>query len=280
MLLTNGFAINKYDHLWFYSIPAFTATGLVVHGFTTRMGGVSTGSYASLNLGLHVGDDAAAVLENRRRVCRALGLSFHRLVAAQQVHGGEVCVVASKHQGMGSDSVDQAIANVDALITNVPGIPLSSYYADCVPLFFLDPVNKAVGLAHAGWKGTVQKIGVNTLQRMSSEFGTDPGDLLVGIGPSIGPCCYVVDSRVINKLTAAFSCWNELVKPCGREKWLLDLWETNKRALLEAGVKEKNITVAKMCTSCHSDMFFSHRASGGCTGRMASLIMLKDERNN
>lgn len=271
----SGFLLDKSSTLPFYSIPAFTASDLVTHGFTTRDGGVSTGSYAALNLGLHVGDDPGKVLENRRRASEALGMELERLVAGQQVHGDQVAVITQEHLGRGGASMDTALAGIDALITNVPGVPLSSYYADCVPLFFLDPANKAVALAHAGWKGTVMGIGAKTVQYMQRYYGSKPQEILVGIGPSVGRCCYQVDRPVMDKLSSSFSYWQQLVTPLKDEKWMLDLWETNRRVLLEAGVEENNITTAAVCTACHSDIFFSYRAASGWTGRMAALIMIK-----
>jgi len=270
----DNFTLEVKGTLKIYTIPKFTATGLVTHGFTTRHGGVSTGNYRSLNLGLHVGDDQGAVLTNRRLVCQSLGMDFSKLVAGCQVHGHRVAVVTEEHVGRGNDSLDHALPDVDALVTNLPGVPLSSYYADCVPLFFLDPVKGVVALAHAGWKGTVGRIGAKTVQRMQSHFGCAPKDILVAIGPSIGPCCYVVDQPVIEKLSD-FNQWQSLVSSQQPGQWLLDLWATNKQGLLEAGIREKNITVAGVCTACNDDLLFSHRASGGKTGRMASLIMLK-----
>ncbi|MEG6616452.1 peptidoglycan editing factor PgeF [Peptococcaceae bacterium 1198_IL3148] len=270
-----GFVLEKHGPLTFYTIPSFTISNLVVHGFTTRFGGSSDGNYGALNLGLHVGDDPAKVIENRQRVCQALGIDFNNLVAGNQVHGNEVLVVTEEHLGRGRDSIEQALPNVDALITNQVGIPLSSYYADCVPLFFLDPINKVIGLAHAGWQGTVTAIGAKTVAKMNSVYGSKPEDILAGIGPAIGCCCYVVDQHVIHRLKSTFDYWEKVVKPCGDDHWMLDLWETNRRILLDAGLKAENITLAGVCTSCNSDFLFSHRASGGCTGRMASLIMLK-----
>lgn len=273
--MIESFVLKKQGSLTFYTIPLFTATNLVVHGFTTRFGGISSGDYGSLNLGLHVGDDQDAVLENRRRVCQALDVDFKNLVAGNQVHGDEIMVVTKEHLGRGHDSMERALPNVDALITNQVGVPLSSYYADCVPLFFLDPVNMVVGLAHAGWKGTVSSIAAKTVAKMNLEYGSKPADILAGIGPSIGACCYIVGNQVIERLSSAFNFWHELVKNCGDDHWMLDLWETNRRVLLAAGLKDENIAVAGICTSCNSDFLFSHRASGGSAGRMASLIMLK-----
>lgn len=271
----NGFVLEEKNGIKYFTIPSFTKTDLVAHCFSTRLGGVSKGCYQSLNLGLHVGDDAAAVLENRRRIAQAVGIDHQRLVAGQQVHGDAVAVVGEKHLGRGSASIDTAIPGVDALITNVPGVPLSSYYADCVPLFFLDPVKKAVGLAHAGWKGTVQSVGAKTIQQMRANFGCYPEDILVGIGPSIGPCCYQVDRRVIDQVAANFVFWRKVVKDCGDSRGMLNLWEINKRVLIDAGVKAENITVSGVCTMCRQDLLFSYRAAKGITGRMASLIMLR-----
>lgn len=273
MLQYDGFILESKADITIYTIPQFTATGLVAHGFTTRHGGSSTGHYHSLNLGLHVGDHRQAVLANRRLVCRSLGMDFAKLVAGQQVHGDKVAVVTANQVGRGNQSMADALPGVDALITNLPGVPLASYYADCVPLFLLDPVKKVVALAHAGWRGTVSKIGAKTIGKMNSHFACLPEDILAAVGPAIGPCCYLVDQRVVEKLTV-FNRWHSLVCAQHQGQWLLDLWATNKQVLLEAGIKEHNITVAEICSACNNDLLFSHRADGGHTGRMASLIML------
>ena len=263
----NNFILNQSNALAWFTIPAFEAGGLVTHGFTTRHGGVSVNNYAALNLGLHVGDKPAAVLENRRRVYGALNIASDWVVTGEQIHGSKVALVTAK-------SGHNILPGVDALVTNVPGIPLTSYYADCVPLFFFDPENVVVGLAHAGWRGTAQFIGLKTVQTMSRAFGSSPENILVGIGPSIGSCCYVVGEKVSNIFVDKFTYWQELIQPCGGQKWLLNLWETNRRMLVDAGIKATNITVSNLCTACHGDLFFSYRVSGGITGRMASLIMI------
>lgn len=270
----NSFVLTENQGVKYFTIPSFTATNLVTHGFSTRLGGVSSGEYHSLNLALHVNDQPAAVLENRRRICQALHIDYRRLVAGEQVHGDAVAVVTAEHIGRGSLSLDTAIPQTDALITNVPNVPLSSYYADCVPLFFMDPVKKAVGLAHAGWKGTVLRIGAKTVRQMQVNFGCRPQDILAAIGPSIGPCCYQVDQPVIKQVAANFDFWQQTAKQCDDEHWLLNLWEINRRVLTEVGVKPENITVAEICTMCRNDLLYSYRAAQGRTGRMASLIML------
>lgn len=269
-----GITIKRQGDFQYVEFTSFAATGLVTHCFTTRHGGIGVGPYGSLNMALHVGDEPATVLANRKIACAALGINPAHLVAAVQVHGHRVQVVGEEHKGSGAMDYSTAIPDTDALITSVPGVPLSSYYADCVPILLLDPVKVVVGLAHAGWRGTVQRIAGETVKKMSQVFGSDPGDILAGIGPSIGPCCYEVDLPVQQAVSQAFSRWQELLKPTKPGYWLLDLWAANRRALLDAGIREQHITVARLCTSCRTDLFFSYRTNGQ-TGRMASLIMIK-----
>lgn len=264
--------------LKFYTFSHFEATGLVEHGFTTRAGGVSTGPYADLNTAFHVGDTTENVLINRALACQALNISPENLVAGRQVHGDRVEVVDRQELGRGALAYEDALPDTDALVTAVPGVPLSSYYADCVPLFFLDPVKKVIALAHAGWKGTVLKIGRKTVETMVSTFGSDPRDCLAGIGPSVGPCCYEVTEQVMDPFKQTFSGWQELARGVSSGKWRLDLWKANRRTLLQAGLAEENIAVAGICTSCHNRYYFSYRAQLGRAGRMAALMMLKERK--
>lgn len=271
----NGFIPVVKNRLNFYISPLFEATGLVTHGFTTRGGGAGVGAYSSLNTAFNVGDEPDCVRKNRILICNALGIDPDKIVAGRQVHGDRVEVVDGSDQRRGAWAFEDALPNVDALVTAVPGLPLSSYYADCVPIFLLDPVRRVVALAHAGWKGTVAKIGLKTVQKMSAIFGTDPKDCLSGIGPSIGPCCYEIDQGVLDQIKCSFSYWTDLVVPVHPGKRHLDLWQANYRTLVDAGLQKNNIDTACICTSCRNDLFFSYRAQGGTTGRMASLIMLK-----
>jgi len=267
--------ITLQGEIKFCTFTHFNSTGLVVHGFTCRTGGVSTGPYASLNTAFHVGDSSANVLMNRELVCRALGMDAGKLVAGTQVHGDGVRVVEKRDLGRGALCSEDSFPDTDALITGQRGVPISSYYADCVPVFVLDPVKKAVAVSHAGWKGTALRIACRTVEKMKAAFGTDPADCLAGIGPSIGPCCYEVDETVAGRFRENFVYWDELVVPASPGKWRLNLWEFNRRILLEAGVKSGNIVTAAICTSCRNDLFFSYRAQGGTAGRAAALIMLK-----
>lgn len=259
----------------YYTISSFQETGLVIHGFSGKSGGVSEGTYQSLNLSILTEDKLEHVLENRRRFARVLGIDSAAMVGAHQVHRDTVYQVTSKDKGRGALTPETVIPATDALITNERNVALTAFFADCVPLFFLDPVKKAIALAHAGWKGTVAKIAVKTVKALAEAYGTDPQDLLVGIGPSIGPCHYEVDLPVIEKVQEAFpDYWQSLItglRPDGHAQ--LNLWQANYHQLQDAGVLPEKITMAKVCTYCHQDRLFSHRAR--MAGRQAAVIMLK-----
>lgn len=270
-----SFELIESGELQYLTIPAFTATGLVTHAFSTRNGGVSTGVYATLNLGLGKNDQRKNVLENRRRFLHALGLELTSLVAGRQNHGTGVAVVTEGDRGRGMDNYAKGLPGTDALVTNRRGMVLSIYFADCVPLLFLDPVGRAIGIAHAGWKGTIASIGRKTLWYMQREYGTEASQCLAAIGPSIGPCCYEVGQRVIGPLRKAFPDWSAYVVPIGGGKYHLNLWELNRRQLLSAGFREENVFVSNLCTACRGKLFFSYRAQGGSTGSLAAVIALK-----
>jgi len=222
-----------------------------------------------------VGDEAVDVLENRARACWALGIEAEAMVVGEQVHGDVVGVITAAEAGRGAKTQAEALPGTDALITQAPGVPLSIYCADCAPIFLLDPVRRAVGLAHAGWQGTAIKIGKKTVRQMVEVYGADPADLLAGVGPCIGPCCYTVGADVAEQFQENFPSHPVLTKSQEPDKWQLDIWQANKIALMEAGVREENIAIAGVCTSCHNDQLFSYRAEKELTGRMAAIIMLK-----
>ncbi|MFW5434252.1 peptidoglycan editing factor PgeF [Paenibacillus apiarius] len=258
---------------WTDAYPALTA------GFTTRSGGVSEGGCGSLNCALHVQDDEQHVIVNRQRVAEASGMPFDAWTCAEQVHGNHVHIVTSDERGRGRLNRDDAIQNADALVTDVTGVMLTSFYADCVPLLFLDPVQRVVGLAHAGWKGTVSKIGPATIHTMMANYDCRPEHIRAAIGPSIGPCCYEVDERVLAEVNHVFAACPEarahadtIIRPTAPGHAMLDLRELNRQLLNQAGVLTTNIECTSWCTGCHTDMFFSHRMEGGATGRMMSWI--------
>lgn len=254
-----------------YQVEEFSSTGLVAHGFSTRHAG--TGRFSGLNLGLHVDDVREAVVENRRLVCRALGSDFSRLVACDQVHGTRVAIVDERHAGRGADDYSTSLPETDGLITASRNIMLSLYFADCVPVLLLDPVTPAIGLAHAGWKGTAGRIAVNVLEAMAGEFGTAPSDCLAAVAPAIGPCCYEVGSDVANAVAGtadgAVRCISRRM-----DRFMLDLPGVNACQLAEAGVSLPNIVVSRACTQCTTADFFSYRREGP-TGRMGAFLMLR-----
>lgn len=268
-------AKHEKEGIIYFTIPAFENTGLVLHAFSGRKGGTSTGPYDSLNLSILTDDSLDNVIENRRRLLRLMGISPNSLVGAHQVHRDNIYRVKREDKGAGAVNPKTVIPATDALMTNERGLALTAFFADCVPVFYLDPVNKAVALAHAGWKGTVAGIAAKTVAAMQAEFGTDPDDLLAAIGPSIGPCHYQVDTPVIESFKEAFPRdWDALITGLtGDGHGQLNLWEANARQLRAAGVRSGNITTAGLCTYCRQDIFFSHR--GGAAGRQAALIMLK-----
>ncbi|KLU64975.1 laccase domain protein [Desulfosporosinus acididurans] len=240
-------------------------------GFSTRKGGVSHSPYDSLNLGLHVGDEAGAVLENRSRWLGLWDVSWQGAVVGEQIHGAKVVWVDEKDGGRGLRDQETVIPGVDGLITK-SSVGLMTFYADCVPLYFYYPDLKAVGIAHAGWKGTLQKIGRRALECFE-EAGGSTEKAWAAIGPSIGPCCYVVDERVASQFRANYA-ETPFLRPISEGQYQLDLWEANITTLLEKGVHRDNISVAALCTKDNPEWFFSHRRDGARTGRMAGWIRI------
>lgn len=252
----------------------------LVAGFTIRSGGVSIEPFGTMNMGLHVGDEPSAVVTNRRRLAESLGMSFDAWTCADQVHGNRVCEVTAG--GAGRESLEDVIPATDGLFTRRAGILLTSFYADCVPLYFLDPDNRAIGLAHAGWKGTVSRIAEEMVVSLGQKYGTRPERLLVAIGPSICGRCYEVDERVTSQVRTSAIHWSSAVVPLETGRYLLDLPRLNQEILKECGVSPEHIRQTGWCTSCRSDLFFSHRKEAGrtgTTGRMASFIGWREEQS-
>jgi len=248
-------------------------------GFTIRTGGESEQPYGSFNMGLHVGDDPGHVVSNRKKLATEVDMPFTAWTCADQVHGNQVCQVMAA--GAGKESLDDVIKATDGLFTGQKGVLLTSFYADCVPLYFLDPASGAIGLAHAGWKGTVGRIAEEMVKSLQHHFQAKPEEMLVAIGPSIGGCCYEVDERIITQVQASAKEWEKAVTASQNDRYMLDLRQLNTSILLESGIASEQIMTTDWCTSCRTDMFFSHRkeaGTAGTTGRMASFIGWKDQR--
>jgi len=246
--------------------------------FSTRTGGVSKPPYDSLNLGLHTGDDEAAAIENREKIGQLLQMPLNDWVTAQQIHGSNIAVVNRQDRGRGSKDFATALPDTDGMLTADTGVPLVTFYADCVPIFLADETLGLVGLTHAGWKGTVLRIAAAAVARMGTEYGSKVSDIKAVIGPSIGPCCYQVGQPVISRFRACFPNRTDILVPQNREHTLLDLWSANRLVLQEAGLKRENIYTTGLCTCCHEALFFSYRRDKGKTGRMAAFIMLNGNK--
>ncbi|MCC2254906.1 peptidoglycan editing factor PgeF [Ruminococcus sp. CLA-AA-H200] len=260
----------------FLEYPLFKETGLVRHGFSTRLGGVSEGCFASLNLSFDRGDRPEAVMENFRRIGEAIGVRCEDMVLSRQTHTTNVRVVTEMDRGKGIVR-ERDYTDVDGMVTNVPGICLVTSYADCVPLYFVDPVKKAIGLSHSGWRGTVGKIGKETVRVMREQYGSDPGDILAAIGPSVCVDCYEVSGDVIEKFRAAFDekFWPELFYRKENGKYQLDLWRANELVFAEAGIRTEHMAVTNVCTHCNSRILYSHRTAGDRRGNLCAFLALK-----
>lgn len=268
------FIKRKDKDMIYYTIESFENTGLVKHGFSTRIGGLSSGDLDSLNLGVKKKDTWENIINNYKTFTKALDINIEDLVLTDQVHKDNIMEVYKEDRGKGLLR-ESDIVGIDGFITDKKDPALVTFYADCVPLFFLDPVNKAIGLTHSGWKGTVKKIGQKTVEKMIDSYGTDPKDILIAIGPSIGKCCFEVGSEVIEVVRGKFEDSGDYFYKKENGKYMLDLWKLNKDQFLEIGVKEENITVSNICTKCNKDIFFSHRGDKGKTGSLAAIMQLK-----
>lgn len=257
--------------------PMLAKTGIVRHGFSTRLGGVSKGCYESMNLSFTRGDEESDVRENFRRIAAAIGVQCEDMVFSQQTHTTNVRVITDEDRGMGIMRPLE-YKDVDGLVTNVPGICLVTFYADCVPLYFVDPVKKVIGLSHSGWRGTVGKIGKKTIELMRSEYGCEPENILAAVGPSICQDCYEVSEEVIEKFRENFNeaDWPDLFYRKENAKYQLNLWKANEIIFREAGITEEHIAVTNICTHCNSDVLYSHRTTGDKRGNLAAFLALKD----
>ena len=267
------FYLEKNEKCWNGKFSHFPKNE-IIHAISSRFNGYSIGEFSGLNLAMHNGDNNKIVAKNRMLFTQSLGLEVKDIVTAQQTHSNNVVIVTAKMSGLGAVDYASALADTDALITNVKNLPLMMFFADCVPVLFYDPKNKVVAISHAGWKGTVSKIAQKTAMMMRENFGTNFNELLVGIGPSIGSCCYQVGVDVTTKVRANFSLASELLTE-KNDAVFLDLWQANKLQLLEIGLKESNIVSSSVCNNCNSELLYSYRADNGKTGRIAAIISLK-----
>lgn len=268
--------VNQEGSLVYLTFPILEETGVVKHLFSTRMGGVSEGIYSSMNLSYTRGDKKEAVDENFRRIAAALGCSVEDMVCSDQTHTTNLRIVGRADGGKGITRA-RDYSDVDGLLTDEPGVYLATFFADCVPLYFVDTKRKAIALAHSGWRGTVARMGRCVVEKMREAYGTDPADLVAAVGPSICQACYEVSEDVAAAFAAAFAKpgqEREILLAKGGGKYQLDLWRANEIVLTEAGIPGENIQVTDLCT-CHNDRYlFSHRASHGQRGNLGAFLGL------
>lgn len=269
--------LKEKNHVPYIQFKNLSATGIVKHGFSTRKGGVSTGIFSSMNLNFKRGDDPDAVLENYRRMAAALNMRVEDMVLSDQTHTTNVRVITEEDRGKGILR-PQDYSDVDGMITNVPGIVLVTSYADCVPLYFVDPVRKAIGLSHSGWKGTVGHIGQKTVEKMQEVYGSEPKDIVAAIGPSICQSCYEVSDDVAEAFRANFTADEaaDILLDKGNGKYQLDLWKANWYVLTDAGILPEHLSVTDLCTACHPDLLWSHRKTNGQRGGLSAFLSLID----
>lgn len=274
---------NRTTYIDYTSTPVirykiFDGYDKLVTGFSTKLGGVSRAHLYSLNLSFTRGDDADNVIENHKRFAKAVGYDIERLVFSNQVHGTNIRVIDSEEDaGKGMIKVSD-IKEVDGLVTNLPNIPLMTFYADCVPIYYYDKVNNVIGLVHSGWKGTVSNIAGRMVQTMQEVYNSNPADIICAIGPSICKSCYEVDDVVIDKAKESFNEeeYKQIVEEKQDGKYQLDLHLACKINLMNAGILAENIAMPDLCTCCNNNILYSHRASNGKRGNLAAVIMLKE----
>lgn len=266
--MKSDYLLNESCTIPLIRFPHFTEAGLKAHGITTRRGGVSEGALATLNMGRRGVDADEYISENHRRVAEALGVSPGSFVFSDQVHGARIHQVTSQNRL-------EKTRETDGLMTDVPGVTLVTLYADCMPILVYDPIRRAIGMVHAGWRGTAKAIGPALVRQMNEAYGSKPEHLLAAIGPAIGKCCFEVGDEVVH----AFKDMEALLPETGWLAWHegsphVDLIRINTTLLTAAGLNPLRISVAPLCTRCHGELLYSHRRDHGQTGRMAALMAL------
>lgn len=251
----------------------------IYHFVSTRIGGFSSPPYDSLNLGFHIKDNPETVLKNREQLALTLGIPLSNFTVSKQIHDCNVEVITEDLRGDGA--FQATMHEADAMVTDIPDICLMVLQADCVPILFFDSKKKVIGIAHAGWRGTVRFVAQNTVRVLREKYRSSAHDILVGIGPSIGPCCYEVGLEAFEQIKKTFHNGKDCIyHETSDNKAYFDLWEANKVQLVQMGIPEKNIEISRICTCCNHCLFFSYRHQKGETGRFGAGIMLKKNQVN
>ncbi len=255
--------------------PLWEEIPFIVHGMSTRAGGVSEGIYAAMNFREDGEDKQENIRENYRRTAAHLGCDVKLIVRPSLVHGNHVHLVTEADYGNGAVRPSE-LFDTDALITDTPGVTLCATFADCVPLFFVDVKKRAIGLAHSGWRGTVKKIGAETVKAMRENFGSAPQDIQAAIGPCICQECYEIGEEVADEFRRVFSYTGDILYKNQFGRYQLNLRKANEQVFLEAGILPEHITMSDICTCCNPELLFSHRATQGKRGALGAFLGLKE----
>jgi polyphenol oxidase len=266
------FKLAKNNSIPYLQASVFAGCDFLTHAFCTRQGGASREDYRSLNMSFREGDEEFLVLQNWGKLAAAFAIPVEQFLVVNQVHGDRIFIIEPR----GSYFSSRDDLNYDAIVTTRAGLAVCIKTADCVPVFIVDKVQKVIAVVHAGWRGTALAICAKVIRLMQKQYGSLPQDILAAIGPSIGLCCYEVDSVVADSFGTQKNKGSFLFPQAAKNKWLLDLPEANRRQIMECGVPEKNIESSGYCTMCNQDIFFSHRAAGGVTGRQINFMMIKE----
>jgi polyphenol oxidase len=267
------FTISKKDSISYLQAAIFSECDFLIHAFCARQGGVSQDEYASLNVSFNEGDEEYSVLQNWGRLSKAFAIPLEQFLVVNQVHGDEIFVIKPH----GSYFSSRSELNYDAIVTNRTNLAICIKTADCVPVFFVDRVKKIIAVVHAGWRSTALGISAKVIGLMQNQYGSSLQNILVAIGPSIGKCCYQVDSAVADVFRGQKNHEIYLLPAAVGNQWMLDLPEANRRQILDCGIPEQNIETSGYCTMCNQDIFFSHRGSGGITGRQINFMVIKED---
>ena len=269
--------LNQEGEIPYFYFPLLKQTGLVNHGFSTRLGGVSSGEFSTMNFNLTRGDALDNVEENFSRFCGAIGCDWEKAIMTHQTHTVNVRVVTEDMVPAGRTLMGKKpFTDVDGLITDVPGAVLITSFADCVPLYFLDPVRRVIGLSHSGWRGMVNCMGVVTIEKMMETYGCRPEEILACVGPSICQDCYEVGEEVAEEFRASFSEKeaDQILRKNDAGRYQLDLWKANELILTNAGIRSDHLAVTNVCTCCNPDLLFSHRFTKGRRGNLCAFLSL------
>ncbi len=267
------FQMNKKHSIQYYESSILNGCDFLTHAFCTRLGGVSEEDYSSLNISFKEDDLESKVLQNWNRLAMAFAIPLDQFITLNQVHGDDIFVIKPYGEYLPLDGA----LNYDAIITTRQNLAICIKTADCVPVFIVDRAKKIIAAVHAGWRSSALEISGKVIRLLYEKYGSSPWDILAAIGPAIGQCCFEVDTTTANVFFNQKNNEEFLFSCFGTNKWILDLAEANRRQIMNCGIPEENIDVSDLCTSCRQDLFFSHRGSGGITGRQINFMMIKGD---